>query len=93
MIIKKKGLSGIVATVIMIALVVGITAMVWVVVKNLIQGQISSTESCFGNFGKVNLNKEYTCYDSTLSEIQFADRKSTRLNSSHTDISRMPSSA
>ena len=29
-------------------------------------------------------------YDVTLSE---KDRKSTRLNSSHTDISRMPSSA
>ena len=27
------------------------------------------------------------------SEITIADRKSTRLNSSHTDISRMPSSA
>ena len=26
-------------------------------------------------------------------EFQFGDRKSTRLNSSHTDISRMPSSA
>ena len=28
-----------------------------------------------------------------LSELKFGDRKSTRLNSSHTDISRMPSSA
>ena len=28
-----------------------------------------------------------------LSELQQSDRKSTRLNSSHTDISRMPSSA
>ena len=28
-----------------------------------------------------------------LTELRFLDRKSTRLNSSHTDISRMPSSA
>ena len=28
-----------------------------------------------------------------ISNNQFLDRKSTRLNSSHTDISRMPSSA
>ena len=31
-----------------------------------------------------------TAFDYT---IQYRDRKSTRLNSSHTDISRMPSSA
>ena len=31
--------------------------------------------------------------DARASYIGFRDRKSTRLNSSHTDISRMPSSA
>lgn len=74
MILKKnhRGISGIVAMVIMIALVVGITATVWVVVNNLVKGQIGSSESCFGNFGEVGLNKQYTCYDSSLSEIQFA---------------------
>ena len=29
----------------------------------------------------------------TAEDVKFTDRKSTRLNSSHTDISRMPSSA
>ena len=32
-------------------------------------------------------------YVSAFYEKEFKDRKSTRLNSSHTDISRMPSSA
>ena len=32
-------------------------------------------------------------FDMDRSENIFTDRKSTRLNSSHTDISRMPSSA
>ena len=31
--------------------------------------------------------------DIAVMDIQMPDRKSTRLNSSHTDISRMPSSA
>ena len=31
--------------------------------------------------------------EDTLLKIYYKDRKSTRLNSSHTDISRMPSSA
>ena len=72
MIIKKKGISGIVATVIMIALVVGVISILWVVVSNLVKEQIGSSEACFGNFGKVTLSKQYTCYDSVSNEIQFA---------------------
>lgn len=72
MIIKKKGISGIVATVIMIALVVGITSILWVVINNLVKEQIGSSESCFGNFGEVTLSKQYTCHDSSSNEIQFA---------------------
>ena len=40
--------------------------------------------------------QEYTLFDgwiNTWSDEDGVDRKSTRLNSSHTDISRMPSSA
>ena len=40
--------------------------------------------------------KEYFVHSSDLNEgvqLNEKDRKSTRLNSSHTDISRMPSSA
>ena len=39
-----------------------------------------------------NIKRYYTEKNTKLSDI-FSDRKSTRLNSSHTDISRMPSSA
>ena len=43
-------------------------------------------------------DKIFTKHDSKMAlertaEMRFLDRKSTRLNSSHTDISRMPSSA
>lgn len=72
MIIKKKAISGIVATVIMIALVVGVISILWVVVSNLVKEQIGSSEACFGNFGKVTLNKQYTCYNSGSNEIEFA---------------------
>ena len=70
--IEKKGVSTIIATVIMIALVIIIISVLWVVVNNLIGEQIASSESCFGNFGKINFNKQYTCYNSSLNEIQFA---------------------
>lgn len=69
---NRRGVSGIVATVIMIALVIAIATILWVVINNLLKEQISSSESCFGNFGEVSLNKQYTCHDSGSNEIQFA---------------------
>ena len=69
---NKKGLSQIIATMIMIVLVVVITAVVFNVVNNLINEQIESSESCFGNFGKITINKQYTCYDLNSNELQFS---------------------
>ena len=46
--------------------------------------------------GVVGLNKTIELYIEEMEEVQkfkLVDRKSTRLNSSHTDSSRMPSSA
>ena len=59
----KKGLSTIVITVILIALSMAAVVLVWGFVNNLIKKQIGSSESCFGNFDKVQLNKQYTCYE------------------------------
>ena len=47
----------------------------------------------FGNQLKGRFNLPVTWVDERYSSVDVADRKSTRLNSSHTDISRMPSSA
>ena len=68
---NNKGLSGVVAAVIMIALVMMITTIIWVVINNLIKEKISTSESCFGNFGKVTLGREYTCYDFSSDEVRF----------------------
>ncbi len=57
-----KGLSEIVTTVIMVALAMGAIILVWVFVNNMIKKEIKSSESCFGNFDKIKLNGQYTCY-------------------------------
>lgn len=62
---RKKGLSTVVVSVIMIALVITAIVIVWGVVNNLIKGKMTSSEACFGNFGKVNINSQYTCYDTS----------------------------
>lgn len=69
---NKKAVSGVIETVIMIALVIAITAIVWGVINNLVGSQIKSSESCFGNFGKVKFDKQYTCVDTSGGEAQIS---------------------
>ncbi|MCL5018564.1 MAG: hypothetical protein M1416_02230 [Candidatus Pacearchaeota archaeon] len=68
----KRALSTIVITVILIALSMAAVVLVWGFVNNLIKKQIGSSESCFGNYDKITLNKQYTCYDSDLQEFRFS---------------------
>ncbi len=69
---KKKGLSTIIVTVLLIGLTIVAVGIVWAVVNNLIREKISNTEACFGNFGKVSLNPQYTCYKTASKEFQFS---------------------
>ena len=69
---NKKGISTVIATVIMITLVLVIIGVIWVSINTLISKEIKTTESCFGNFGKVTLDKRYTCLNSSSNELQFS---------------------
>ncbi len=69
---NKKGLSAIVITVILVALSMAAIVLVWVFVSNMLNKQISSSESCFGNYDKVKLNGQYTCYDSSEDTVRFS---------------------
>ena len=69
---NKRGVSGVIVTVLLIALAVVIIAIVWAVIMNLVEENVDSTKACFGNFNKVTLNKRYTCYDSTDQTVDFS---------------------
>jgi len=75
MILKnKKAVSGVITTIIMIALVLAVTAVLWISINSLVNKEIDSTQSCFGNFGKINLNEKYTCRNpsgNNSNEIEF----------------------
>ena len=60
---NRRGISGVIVVVILIALVMTITGIVWAVVNNLVKEELGSAGSCFGIFGEVNLNSRYTCYN------------------------------
>ncbi len=69
---NRRGLSTIVITVILVALSMVAIVVVWVFVNNMIKKQISSSESCFGNFDKIRINQQYTCYDSSSQILRFS---------------------
>ncbi len=60
---NNKGLSEVVTTVIMIALVMAAAAIIWGVVSSLIQKQTGNAEACFGNYDKVTLYGAGTCIE------------------------------
>ena len=61
--IKKRGLSNVVAAVIMIALVMAAVGIVWGVVVNLVEDELEGADSCVNVFDRVEINGRYTCYD------------------------------
>lgn len=68
---KKKGLSAIVTTLLMVALAIVLVGIIWAAVTNLVRTQMKSS-SCVNIVGQVSLNNEYTCYNSTSHELRFA---------------------
>lgn len=69
---SKKGVSTVVATIMMIGLVIIIGVVVWGVINNSVNEQVSNTGSCFGIFGKINIDDRYTCYNSSSNSVRFS---------------------
>jgi flagellin-like protein len=71
---KRKGLSTIIATLIMIALVLVATGIVWAAINNMISNRTEKAQKCFevGFSEKVGINEDYTCYNSTNDSFQFS---------------------
>lgn len=65
----KRGVSGVVTAIIMIALVIAASAIIWVAVDNLVRSRLESSSSCFDIFDKLTINSGYTCYDSATGEL------------------------
>ena len=73
---KKKAISPIIATILMIALVISISAVVYKVTKNMVEENLKKSKSCAKIYDKVLINSEYTCYnDSNRSLIFTINRK------------------
>lgn len=69
---NKKAISGVITAVIMIAIVIAASSIVWTVVNNLVKDKLEEAGSCFDTFEKVTINSRYTCYNSSSNELQFS---------------------
>lgn len=67
---NKKGMSTIVASLLMVLLVIILVGVVWKVTKSIIDKNTDT--SCFSNYGKITLNNDYTCYDPEEEQFQFS---------------------
>src|SRR3989344_823074 len=69
---NKKGLSAVVATLILVLITIVSVSMIWVFIKGMLDKSINESEACFGNFDKVKINSKYTCYNSSSNEMIFS---------------------
>jgi hypothetical protein len=60
---NKRGLSTVIVTLLLILLSLVAVGVIWVFVSNTVNTQIANSQSCFGNFEKIKLNEQYTCYE------------------------------
>lgn len=67
--LNKKGLSGVISTLLLILLVLSIIAIVWKVVSDIINKNIDKSKSCFGILDKLSLNSEHTCNNGSSGEL------------------------
>lgn len=69
MIKNKKGVSAIIASVLLIAIVLVIGGIVWGVVTNLVSNQLEESGNCLEAFNKLEINNQYTCYNASSQEL------------------------
>src|SRR3989338_7794548 len=70
---NHKAVSGVVVMVVMIALVISISAIVFTMTKKTVEEKIKKSEACGPNIiGKLSINSEYVCYDKDRDEIVFS---------------------
>ena len=67
---NKRGLSELVTSILMIALVMSLGVIIWTVSKNLVSEKLDKSSSCFGNFNEITIGKQYSCVNFTSNETK-----------------------
>lgn len=68
----KRGLSGVITTMMLILLALVLVGVIWAVVTNLVGENLEETQSCFGLQEKITINEAYTCYSTGAGELNIS---------------------
>ncbi|MCF7910665.1 hypothetical protein K9L16_03265 [Candidatus Pacearchaeota archaeon] len=69
---NRKGISGVIVTVMMVGLAILLVAVVWASISSIVDDNLKKSSSCFEIFDKINFNRRYTCYNSSDNVLQFS---------------------
>ena len=70
---NRRAVSGVVVMVVMIALVISISAIVFTLTKKTVEEKIKKSEACGPDIiGKLSINSEYVCYSSATKNFSFS---------------------
>lgn len=69
---KRKGLSAIVSTLLLIFITIVAIVVVWEVINPFINKGLEGTGSCYKILDNVHLNNDWTCYNSSSDQMQFS---------------------
>ena len=65
----KKAMSAVIAVMLLIFIVVTGTAIIWKILIKTVDEGLNESKSCYDLLGKIEVNSEYTCYDSVNDEM------------------------
>jgi len=69
---KKRGMSTVVASLMLILLTLVLVGILWTVIQNMVNSKLDQSQSCMNILGKISINNQYTCYNQTTKELQFS---------------------
>ncbi|MEM4325793.1 MAG: hypothetical protein QXU40_00635 [Candidatus Pacearchaeota archaeon] len=67
----KRGVSGVVTTLILIGLSILALLIIWASISDFIKKEVNKSEKCFKVIDKVTLNKQKTCYNPITKQVHF----------------------
>ncbi len=71
--LNRRAVSGVVVMVVMIALVISISAIVFTLTKKTVEEKIKKSEACGPDIiGKLSINSKYVCYGSNKNNVTFS---------------------
>ena len=79
---NKRGLSPIIASVLLVLLVFVLITIVWTTYKGIVVKNLNKAGSCLDTIGKIEIVGRYTCYNPASEQFQFSiERKDVEIES------------